>query len=47
MTLYAQPRVTAAHGVNLNPAKDEFVAEIKKITEIRKRLGPDAKFILS
>jgi hypothetical protein len=47
MKLYAQPRVTAAHGVNMQPAtNEEFFVEIKKAVEIRKSLGPDAEFVL-
>ncbi len=45
--LYAQPRVTAEHGLNMRPAtNEEFWVTIKKAVEIRKSLGASAEFIL-
>ncbi len=47
LNLYAQPKVTAKHGVNMQPkTHEEFIAEISKAIKIRKALGPDRQFIL-
>ena len=47
LTIYAQPKVTAKHGVNMVPrTNEEFFAELKKAVQIRKGLGPDREFLL-
>jgi len=46
-TIFGQPKVTAAHGVNMEPkTNEEFVATLKKVGELRKSLGPTHTFIL-
>jgi hypothetical protein len=48
MNLYAQPNVSARHGLNMEPkTNEEFIALTKKAIEIRKALGPDRHFFLN
>lgn len=47
ITIFGQPKVTTAHGVNMEPkTNEEFVATMKKVVELRKILGPTHTFIL-
>jgi hypothetical protein len=47
-TIEALPRVTTKHGVSmvLSTNTQEMVAQMAKIIEIRKALGPDRSFLL-
>ena len=46
-TIFGQPKVTAAHGINMEPkTTEEFVAVLKQVVKLRESLGPTHTFIL-